>query len=589
MPRVPFGLALLAVGLMYLLGLGAAPFLDPPEGFHAAIAESLRQSGDWITLRVNGVRYFDKPPLTYWLMALSFAAAGATEAAARVWPALAAIGVAAVTGRIGMILGGPRLGLLAGLFVAANTGIFVFGREVKPDLVFILFLTLAHAGFVVAYRGGGRWGLALFYASLGLAALAKDVLGAVGPLAVVALFVWLTRERPYGVWAPWWGLAILLAIALPWYLAVELRNPGFLWYTVVDNHLLNFTRQRVFPDEDVPLGALQFLGVTLLAFLPWALAVPWALGRALRRPWPDAQARLWTLLALWAVIVVGFFTVSPFKLPHYGLPAFPALALLAALDRLPLPSGALENVDVTARNLAARGQTAAGAPLEAYRPVLVKCTVIFGAATVAMALAVRRRWPAVGVGVALAAMIAFLPTAGEGMAQFARGRSARPVTEALARRLGPADRVIHEGALENTGSLLLVARRTVHVVHGLQSNLAFGATFPDARDAFWSVARVQEAWSGTGRCFLVSTVDPRRSVAGSLQPRHLLAQGGGRWLYSNVADPSTTPATTGPSAGAGAPGRLAGGRPHHVRGVVVDEAPAVGAALEEVGGEDGGH
>ena len=72
----------------------------------------------------------------------------------------------------------------------------------EPDLPFILFIVLACAGFVVAYRGGGRWGLGLFYASLGLAALTKDVLGAIGPLIVVALFVWLTRGRPYGAWSP---------------------------------------------------------------------------------------------------------------------------------------------------------------------------------------------------------------------------------------------------------------------------------------------------------------------------------------------------------------------------------------------------
>jgi 4-amino-4-deoxy-L-arabinose transferase-like glycosyltransferase len=149
-PRVPFVLALLAVGLMYLLGLGAAPFLDPPEGFHAAIAQTVRLSGDWITLRMDGVRYFDKPPLLYWLISASFGVAGPTEAAARVWPALAAIGVAAVTARIGVILGGPRVGLLAGLIVAANMGMFVFGREVKPDLVFILFIVLASAGVIVA-------------------------------------------------------------------------------------------------------------------------------------------------------------------------------------------------------------------------------------------------------------------------------------------------------------------------------------------------------------------------------------------------------------------------------------------------------
>ncbi len=115
-----------------------------------------------------------------------------------------------------------------------------------------------------------------------------------------------------------------------------------------------------------------------------------------------------------------------------------------------------------------------------------------------MAVAVWRRWPAAGVGVALAAMIAFLPTAGEGMAQFARARSVRPITEALVRRLAPTDRVVHEGALENSASLLLALRRPVHVVEGLQSNLAFGATFPEARDVFWSATRLRAGVGGTG-------------------------------------------------------------------------------------------
>ena len=574
MPRVPFGLALLAVGLMYLLGLGAAPFLDPPEGMHAAIAETMRQTGGWFTLRVNGVRYFDKPPLMYWLMSASFAVAGPTELAARVWPALSAIGVAAVTGRIGVMLGGPRVGLLAGLIVAANMGTFVVGREARPDLPFILFVALAYAGFIVAYRGGGRRGLVLFYASLGLATIAKDLLGAVGPLAVVALFLWLTRERPYGTWAPWWGLATLAVIALPWYLVTELRNEGFLWYTVIDNHVLNFARLRVFPDEDVPLGSLQFLAVSALAFLPWTLAIPWALRRTLRPPWETADARLWALLALWAVIFIGFFAASPFKLPHYALPAFPALALLAArvwddciealpgaaspralmvpvlglfaiftvvlvlaaLGRLPAPAGVLENVDVTARNLAARGQAAAAWPLEAYVPSLLKGAVIFGAATAAMAVAVWRQWPAAGVGVALAAMIAFLPTAGEGMAQFARARAARPIADALVRRLAPTNWIVHEGPLENSGSLLLALDRPVQVVEGLHSNLAFGATFPEARDKFWSAARLQQTWAAPERGFLVSTVEPARSVVSTLRPAHLLARAGGRWLYSNKPD-----------------------------------------------------
>jgi 4-amino-4-deoxy-L-arabinose transferase-like glycosyltransferase len=240
-------------------------------------------TGDWISPRVNLVPYFDKPPLLYWLMALGFSVAGPTPFAARFWSALAAVGCTVVTARVGTLLGGPRLGLLAGLMTAANLGMFVFGRIVKPDLVFILCLVLALAGFAWAYRGAGRWALVLFYAALGLATLAKDVLGALGPLVVVALFLLLTRERPLAPWFPWWGVLVAAGLAVPWYLAVEAGHRGFLWYTVVDNHLLNFTRQRVFPDEDVPLGALEFLAVTIVACLPWALAVPWGVARALRR------------------------------------------------------------------------------------------------------------------------------------------------------------------------------------------------------------------------------------------------------------------------------------------------------------------
>jgi 4-amino-4-deoxy-L-arabinose transferase-like glycosyltransferase len=572
---VPLGVAVVVAGL-YGLGLGAAPFLDPPEGLHAAVARSLALTGDWLTMHANGIPYFDTPPLLYWLTSTAFAVSGPTPLAARFWPALAGVGCAAVTAWIGARLGGPRLGLLAGLIVAANLGMFVYARIVKPDALFILFITLAFAGFAATYASGGRAGLVVFYASLGLATLAKDLLGAVGPLVVVAIFLWLTRERPLAPWTPWRGVGLLAAIVLPWYLGMEWHNRGFLWYTIVDHHALNLARQRVFPDEDVPLGALPFLAVTFMAFLPWALGLPWAVARAFRRPWDDATARLWLLFTLWPVALVAAFTLSPFKLPHHGLPAFPALALLAArvwdesieaVPRsvqprvlivpilvlfavvavafalvaarvLPVPEGALGNVDVATRNLAARGRMAGGSPLDAYVPVLVKGAIVFGAAACALAVAAWRRRPALGVGVALAAMIAFLPIAGDGMAQFARGRAARPIAEALARMVAPGDLVVHEGALENTASILLTLREPVRVVNGRQSNLRFGATSPEARDLFWDEARLLAAWAEPGRRFLVSSVDPRHSVVRLLPPErvHVLVDANGRRLYANLAD-----------------------------------------------------
>jgi hypothetical protein len=287
-------------------------------------------------------------------------------------------------------------------------------------------------------------------------------------------------------------------------------------------------------------------------------------------------ARLWTLFALWPLVVLGFFTVSPFKLPHYGLAAFPALALLAArvwddtiealpgavpprlllppvcvlfgllavalaaawAGVLPIVDGALTSVDVATRNLAARGQSGPAITLESWASVLASAAIIFGLGAGAMAVATWRRSPAFGVGAALATMLAFLPVAGEGVAQFARLRGERPIAEALLGRLRPGDLVLHEGPLENSGALLLVLPEPVRIVNGVHSSLAFGATFPDAREIFWDAARLREAWSAPGRRYLVSVVPPDQSVVRGLPPGavHLVAQGGGRWLYTNAAD-----------------------------------------------------
>ncbi|MBI2526982.1 MAG: glycosyltransferase family 39 protein [Candidatus Rokubacteria bacterium] len=572
--HVLLGVALVAAAL-FLGGLGSAPFVDPPEGFHAAIARDMLRSGEWITPHVNGVRYFDKPALLYWLMAGVFSALGLSEGAARLPSALPAIGVAVVTAWLGMRLGSTRLGLVAGLVVAANLELFLFARLVKPDLLFVFLIMVVFAAFIEVYARGGRAALLVCYASLGLTILAKDVLGAIGPVAVIGLFLLLVRDHHVrGRFVPWAGVALFLAVAVPWYVLVEWANRGFLWYTVVDNPLLNFARRRVFPDEDVPLSALEFLGVTAAGFFPWSLALPWALWRGLRDPKDDVRARPWLLLALWTVVVLGFFALSPFKLPHYGLPAFPAMALLVAklwedvLDGAPgapaprilllpgavlllalaaasalawqgwlaLPGGAPLTVDLAARNMAARGgQEMPFISLERLRPVFGSLALIFGLGGVGALGGLALRRPMVGLGALLAAMIAFLPVTVEGFALFARSRSVRIMTEAIALRAGPSDVLAHEGALENSASWLLALGRPVKIVNGLQSTLAFGATFPEAWELFWDASRLAQAWRGGQRVFLLSAVSPERSAVRELPPAevHRLVEAGGRWLYSN--------------------------------------------------------
>jgi len=299
--------------------------------------------------------------------------------------------------------------------------------------------------------------------------------------------------------------------------------------------------------------------------------------RIVRGPRESATERLWLLFVLWPALVVGFFAVAPFKLPHYGLPVFPALALIAArawdetisatpdaarprsllvpvlvlfavlagaliaawIGILPTPRAALTAVDVTARNLAARGQAVAEGPLAAFIGAVRAAALVFLIATVALGVAVWRRAATGGLVVTLATMLAFLPIAGNGAAEFARTRSTRPIVDGLVTRIRPGDLVMHEGSLENSGSVLLRLDVPVPVVDGLQSNLAYGATFREARDVFWDAPRAREAWAAPGRHFLISVVAPARSIVRALPPDrvHLLVDRGGRRLYSNQADP----------------------------------------------------
>jgi 4-amino-4-deoxy-L-arabinose transferase-like glycosyltransferase len=565
--------AAVAIALL-LTGLGAAPLVDPPEGFHVQVALEMARTGDWITPHINGVRYFDKPPLLYWLMAGGFVTLGVSEATARIWSALPAVGLAVTTAWLGVRLASPRVGLMAGLMVIANLELFLFGRLVKPDLLFSFLILVAFAAFLEAYAGGVPQARLLVWASLGATVLAKDVLGALGPIAVGALFFSLTGERrAWRRWVPWGGLVLALAIAVPWYVVVELRNPGFLWYTLVDNHILNFLQHRAFPDEDVPLTAAEFVAVTALGFFPWTLALPWALARAFRRPWDTPERRIWLLLALWTVVLLGFFTLSPFKLPHYGLPAFPAMALVVAkvwsdaLDRKPdapspwtlllpalvcliavavvallswqgrlaPPVGALPAADVSARNLAARGQEAPFFTAGQIRHVAGTLAAIFAVGAAAMAAAAVARRPLIGLGALMATMLAFLPITVEGFNAFSKSRSVRGLADAIALAATPRDVLAHEGPLENSASWLLGLDRPVKIVNGLQSNLAVGATFPDARATFWDAQDLARSWHGTDRVFLLSSVKPSRSVVRELPADsvHLLQTDAGRWLYSN--------------------------------------------------------
>jgi 4-amino-4-deoxy-L-arabinose transferase-like glycosyltransferase len=576
--------AALALALL-LPGLGAAPFDDPGEGQHAEIAREAWRSGDWLTLRLNGVRYFDKPPLLYLLQAGAFATWGVSEWAARLAPLAGAVLAVAATAGLGARLLGPGGGLLAGAALLACPFFYAFARYVRPETLFLACIQWGFVGLAAGVISGSRAGAVLGCAALGMAVLAKDLLGLVGPLAALAGALALAgRLRPVRAWLPPLGLAALVVIGAGWPALATWANPGSLWYTVVDNHLRNAALIRLFPDEDVPLALGEFLAAAGMGAFPWivpAALMVWTLAR--RRAWRDPQEIAWLALALWGAGLLVLFAVVPFRLPHYGLPAYGAFALLAArwwYERRDGARGAAllhaallglaaaacalaaasdgrlfgESVlavsDPTARKatihqqLGLAGEVSAVALWPAFAALLAKAAVVLGVGAAALAALAGLRRAAVPAAAAAAivavTMLATLPLVGEGLRVMATSRAVDRLGAELAARARPGDFVVHEGPIEASGALELYSGRRPALLDGTRSVLGFGATFADARDTFWTAERFKEAWLSSGRTtYLVTPRAPERSVIAGLPPDRvrLVLGHNGRRLYVSAGAP----------------------------------------------------
>jgi 4-amino-4-deoxy-L-arabinose transferase-like glycosyltransferase len=564
--------AVIVAAPLLFAGLGRAPFDDPGEGMHAEIARELALSGDPFALTLNGVRYVDKPPLLYTLIVAVSAVAGPSEAAARSVSALAALVAIGATAWLGARLLGWRGGLLAGLALLTGIGFFAYGRYVRPETLFVAALAGGFALCLVGIREGRRGLVVAGLAVFGFAALAKDPLGALlPPLAIGAALALAGRARPLGAWLPWPGVVACLVIGFGWWLVAEVRTPGFGWYTAIDNHLLNVARARHFADEDVPLTALSFLAVALLGAFPWSIAAGvalWSLAR--RRAWRDGDEIAWVALALWVLGVIGLTTLSPFRLPHYGLPASFGIALLAARGwetaagpRLALVHATLfaaialglgvawtsrdsglyatiiDATDVAAVKSAAAGQPAAVPGFTAFRPLFGMVALAFAAGAVATAAATRwtkgarARLRGAVVFVIVATMLVSLPSVAVGLGLVATHRAVRDLARSVATLAGPDDLVIHEGPIENSGALEWYSGRRPVIVDGRQSVLGFGAERAEARDLVWDRARLERAWVSGRRVWVVSVRSPTRSVVAHLPGARLLRASAGRWLWVN--------------------------------------------------------
>ncbi len=316
---------------LFFVALGRLPLLEPDEGRNAEVAREMLVSGDWITPHFNSLTYLDKPAVYFWLVAASFRVAGVSEYAARLPSALMGFGTLILTWLMARKMFGDAAGLRAGIIWATMPLVIVFSRTVIFDMTLTFLITLAMFAFWTASTSGFRrpWLEIVMFAACGLATITKGPVGFLLPLLSIVVYQVLGgrfRELKRLRWGL--GVAALLAAALPWFIAVSLRNPDFPRYAFWDESLQRFASGNAHRGGSV----FYYIPIFLAGLLPWSFFLIFAGWNRIRR-WKDLreETNKPVLFALaWACLIFVFFTISRSKLPAYFLPATVPLSILMA-------------------------------------------------------------------------------------------------------------------------------------------------------------------------------------------------------------------------------------------------------------------
>ncbi len=547
--------AAVVVGLLligYFGRLGGYPLQDPDEGRYAEIAREMALSGDWVTPTLHQVKYFDKPPLLYWLVALLFRALSTSEGVARLVPAGAAIVTVGLTFALGRVMFGMRAAWIATLMLATSPLFFLFSQALTTDML-LTACTTATLAVVWGLQGGGqrgRWAVALAGATA-FGVLAKGLVALVLPGFIALAFFLMQRDvasiKHALAFRP---VALFFAIAIPWFVAVTWASPEFARYFFYTQHVERFTTAAV----GHPEGPFFYVPVLIAGTLPWSIVImvaAWA-GPRERRGGLRSPAEVYLLI--WASAVLLFFSVARSKLPAYILPAFPALALLAG--RFLAEPGRDQNLAWIAKG-AMRALFGTGVVL-----VVAAVSSMPFAALLADAIGRDRgdvdvvlltSLTAGGGAIVLGAVLrlvwrGFCDTGPRGIAAVAACtglvlfiaigvrdvvRTSRTVGETVRSLHAPGDLVISYKSVMH-GFPFYADLRAVHAV--AFGELQFGADLAvDREDFFWADRdRVLEAWRSGRRVFLLTRRKSEAELLSLLEPRpEVLLRDGDRLVLVN--------------------------------------------------------
>jgi len=501
-----------ATVVTYVCLLGHFGLAEPDEPRYAEIAREMIELRDWVTPHLNYVKYFEKPPLIYWLTAVNFELFGTSELVARVWPALFGLLGIVVTYSLGRSMFGQWTGCAAAALLATTPFYFGLSQVLILDMPLAALMTVAFAAFWFARTDPRRrraWVL-LLYLVTALAVLTKGPVAVVLTAGIIFTFLLLRRELGALRWliSPL-GLVLFVVIALPWFVLVSRRNPEFVDFFVIKQHFDRFVR----PDEHrEPLWF--FVPIVFGGMLPWSLfALPASrmTGRFIRRLGRLRVSAATLYCVVWSAVVFAFFSLSGSKLATYVLPLFSPLALLAARAFHSIVVG--HRIDLMRRGCvgllvfavaAAVGAAVAAEVLDQPEVGLIVPRVYAGtgmlavSAGIALALVRRHERMQVGFVVLLFAMLAI-----QIVAISARDVAVdfRSFGRAIGAQARPQDLII--SYRHYVQGILFYARRRMVMVGG-RGELDFGSRQGDQRDFFWDTdEQLVAAWGSGRRVFLV--------------------------------------------------------------------------------------
>ncbi|MFZ6813317.1 glycosyltransferase family 39 protein [Undibacterium sp. Rencai35W] len=319
--------------LIWFYMLGARTLVPTDEGRYAEMAREMVATGDWITLRLNGIKYFEKPPLQNWMNAISFELFGLGDWQARLWTGLTGLLGVALVGITGNKMFSRRVGISAALVLGSSFYWAGMGHVNSLDMGLSGMFTIALCGLLLAQRNGvsaveQRNYMLLCWIGMALATLSKGLIGFVLPGGVLVIYSLLTMD-----WRLWTrlhmgkGLLVFFAITAPWFILIAMKNPEHPQFFFIHEHFDRFTSN------------VHKRGGAWYYFFPFLILgiVPW-IGPLIQGLWAGTRDRSGLekgfqakkMLLIWAIFFFFFFSISGSKLPGYILPIFPAIALLIA-------------------------------------------------------------------------------------------------------------------------------------------------------------------------------------------------------------------------------------------------------------------